>query len=67
MKSCEEGVNYFLSSIESSVVLNILFSHANTNLPITRFPHEQFVISKYSSIRTIRKHSCMSYTRKQTY
>ena len=40
----------FLSSSESSVTFNISSSHANTNLSIRPFSHEQFLISKYLSI-----------------
>ena len=39
-----------LSAREFSVVFNVLSSQANTNLSIKWFLHEQFLISKSSSI-----------------
>ena len=49
-------VTFSLSS-EFSVVFNISSSHDNTNLPIRRFSHEQFLISKYSSVLHALLHS----------
>ena len=52
MKQYEEG-NYFLymllflSLSKVLVVFNISSLHSNTNLPIRRFSHEQFLTSKY--------------------
>ena len=40
----------FLPSSEFSVVLDISDSDYNINLPIGRFSHEGFLISKHSSI-----------------
>ena len=40
----------FLPSRKVSVVLNISSSHADTNLPVRRFLHEQFLVLKYPSI-----------------
>ena len=40
----------FLSSSEVSVVFNISFSHANTDLPNHGSLHEEILISNYSSI-----------------
>ena len=37
----------FLSSSESSVVFNISFTHANTNLPNRRFSNDKFLRSRY--------------------
>ena len=42
-------ITFFVCYISSEVlvVFNTSFSHSNTNLPIIRFSHEQFSISKY--------------------
>ena len=48
---------FFLSSGEVSVVFNISLWHSNTNLLINRFLHEQFLVSKYSSIFHVLLHS----------
>ena len=41
---------YSFSTSEVSVLFNISSSHSNTYLPINRFLHEQFLVSKYSLI-----------------
>ena len=45
--ACQRELERLLS--EASVAFNISSSHVNTNLPIKRFLHEQFLINKYLS------------------
>ena len=47
----------FFSWSEVSVVFDTSYLHANTNSPIRRFSHEQFLVSKYSSILHALLHS----------
>ena len=46
-----------LLSSEVSIVFNVSSLHVNTNLSNRHFPHEQFLISKYSSILHALLHS----------
>ena len=52
-------ITFFVCYISSEVlvVFNTSFSHSNNNLPIIRFSHEQFSISKYYSILHALLHS----------
>ena len=50
-------ISIILSLSEVFAVFNILFLHANINFLERHFPHEQFLISEYSSILQSLLHS----------